>query len=84
MLRKMLGLESHKPTDCVGTVSEARLAFAMCRAKGVGGIITDDIDATVLRRGSGDARPLHAGGESWTHLPATPRRADRRPAPATS
>ena len=25
MLRKMLGLESHKPTDCVGTVGEARL-----------------------------------------------------------
>ncbi len=46
ILRKMLGLESHKPTDCVGTVSEARLAFAMCRARGVGGVITADIDAT--------------------------------------
>ena len=44
LLRKMLGLESYKPTDCVGTVSEARLAFAMCRAKGVHGIIADDID----------------------------------------
>ena len=44
ILRKMLGLESYKPTDCVGTVSEARLAFAMCRARGIGGIITDDID----------------------------------------
>ena len=43
-LRKMLGLESYKPTDCVGTVSEARLAFAMCRAKGVGGAIADGID----------------------------------------
>ena len=48
MLRKMLGLESYKPTDCVGTVSEARLAFAMCRARGVGGIIADDIDVTDL------------------------------------
>jgi hypothetical protein len=48
MLRKMLGLESHKPTDCVGTVSEAGLAFAMCRAKGVGGIIADDIDVSIL------------------------------------
>ena len=46
MLRKMLGLESYKPTDCIGTVSEARLAFAMCRARGVGGIIADDIDVT--------------------------------------
>jgi hypothetical protein len=42
----MLGLESYKPTDCIGTVSEARLAFAMCRARGVGGIIADDIDVT--------------------------------------
>jgi len=44
MLRKMLGLESYKPTDCVGTVSEARLAFLMCRRKGLGGVIADDID----------------------------------------
>ena len=43
-LRKMLGLESYKPTDCVGTVSEARLAFLLCRRKGVGGVIADDID----------------------------------------
>ena len=48
ILRKMLGLESHKPTDCVGTVSEARLAFAMCRARGIGGVITEGIDATDL------------------------------------
>jgi hypothetical protein len=46
ILRKMLGLESYKPTDCIGTVSEARLAFAMCRARGVGGVIADDIDVT--------------------------------------
>lgn len=44
MLRKMLGLESYKPTDCVGTVSEARLAFLMCRRKGVTGPIAADID----------------------------------------
>ena len=43
MLRKMLGLESYKPTDCVGTVREARLAFAMCRARGITGRIADDI-----------------------------------------
>ena len=41
---KTLGLESHKPTDCVGTVSEARLAFAMRRARGVHGAIADDVD----------------------------------------
>ncbi|MDH3300536.1 MAG: hypothetical protein OES24_08515 [Acidimicrobiia bacterium] len=44
LLRKMLGLESYKPVDCVGTVSEARLAFLMCRRKGVSGPIADDID----------------------------------------
>ena len=43
LLRKMLGLESYKPTDCVGTVSEARLAYAMCRARGVGGVLVDEI-----------------------------------------
>ncbi|MGI9029907.1 MAG: hypothetical protein ACR2HP_07960 [Ilumatobacteraceae bacterium] len=48
MLRKMLGLTSYKPTDCIGTVSEARLAFAMCRAKGVGGVIADDIGSSDL------------------------------------
>ncbi len=46
ILRKMLGLESYKPTDCVGTVSEARLAFAMCRARGVAGVIADEVDVT--------------------------------------
>jgi hypothetical protein len=49
ILRKMLGLESYKPTDCVGTVREARLAFAMCRARGVTGVITNDIDVTDFR-----------------------------------
>jgi hypothetical protein len=48
LLRKMLGLESFKPTDCIGTVSEARLAFVMCRARGVGGRIADDIDVGPL------------------------------------
>ncbi len=43
-LRRMLGLESYKPTDCVGTVGEARLAFLMCRRRGVSGVIADDID----------------------------------------
>ena len=47
-LRKMLGLESYKPTDCVGTVSEARLAFAMCRAQGITGVIADDIDTATF------------------------------------
>lgn len=47
-LRKMLGMESHKPTDCVGTISEAQLAFLMCRRKGVSGPIANDIDVTTF------------------------------------
>jgi hypothetical protein len=48
ILRKMLGLESYKPTDCVGTVSEARLAFAMCQVRGVTGVIAEEIDSRAL------------------------------------
>lgn len=43
LLRKMLGLEGFKPADCVGTVSETRVAYLLCRAKGVAGQIVEDI-----------------------------------------
>ncbi len=82
LLRKMLGLESYKPTDCVGTVSEARLAFAMCRARGVHGVIADDIDLVdFLAEGSRDARPLRACQPARTYLPPAPRHADGRHVP---
>lgn len=42
-LRKMLGLEGYKPTDCVGTVSETQIAYLLARAKGWGGTIVEDI-----------------------------------------
>ncbi|MGI9051571.1 MAG: hypothetical protein ACR2HQ_02790 [Ilumatobacteraceae bacterium] len=61
MLRKMLGLESFKPTDCIGTVSEARLAFAMCRAKGVGGVIADEIDVEPMRVEAAATLDTYAG-----------------------
>lgn len=35
--RQMLGLEEHTPFECIGQVPEARLAFELCRRKGVGG-----------------------------------------------
>jgi hypothetical protein len=60
LLRKMLGLESFKPTDCVGTVSEARLAFAMCRARGVGGPIADDIDVSGMIAEAADTLERYA------------------------
>lgn len=43
ILRKMLGLEGYKPADCVGTVSETRVAYLLARAKGWGGVIADGI-----------------------------------------
>jgi hypothetical protein len=67
ILRKMLGLESYKPTDCVGTVSEARLAFLLCRRKGVGGITADDIDLA----------PFQAEAEQTLAHYATPGRPGR-------
>jgi hypothetical protein len=72
ILRKMLGLESYKPTDCVGTVSEARLAFAMCRARGIAGIIADDIDVTDFVAEAGTTLDHYATAISPG--PAYPRR----------
>jgi hypothetical protein len=37
LLRQLLGLEAHKPFECVGETGEARLAFAICRSKGLCG-----------------------------------------------
>jgi hypothetical protein len=65
ILRKMLGLESYKPTDCVGTVSEARLAFAMCRARGITGVIADDIDTADLLAESGTTLDHYAAVGSF-------------------
>jgi UDP-N-acetyl-alpha-D-muramoyl-L-alanyl-L-glutamate epimerase len=35
--RELLGIDAHKPFECVGDADEARLAFALCRRKGLGG-----------------------------------------------
>jgi UDP-N-acetyl-alpha-D-muramoyl-L-alanyl-L-glutamate epimerase len=37
LLRQLLGLEDHKPFECVGEIGEARLAFEICRLKGLRG-----------------------------------------------
>ncbi|WP_428267115.1 hypothetical protein [Haliangium sp.] len=56
--RQMLGLEAHTPFECLGQVEEARLAFELCRAKGLGGAAMDayrsaapalDVDAVLDR-----------------------------------
>jgi hypothetical protein len=41
VFRQLLGLEAHKPFECVGEVDEARLAFEQCRAKGLTGAAMD-------------------------------------------
>ncbi len=41
VFRQLLGIESHKPFECVGEVDEARLAFELCRAKGLTGTAMD-------------------------------------------
>jgi hypothetical protein len=35
--RQMLGLEPHTPFECIGEVDESRLAFELCRRKGMTG-----------------------------------------------
>jgi UDP-N-acetyl-alpha-D-muramoyl-L-alanyl-L-glutamate epimerase len=35
--RQMLGLEAHTPFECIGQIDEVRLAFELCRRKGIGG-----------------------------------------------
>lgn len=42
-IRKMLGLEGYKPSDCMGTVSETQMAYLLCRAKGKTGQAVQDI-----------------------------------------
>lgn len=35
--RQMLGLEAHTPFECIGQINEVRLAFELCRRKGIKG-----------------------------------------------
>ncbi len=45
--RGLLGLEAHRPFECVGEIAEARLAFALCRHKGLRGPIMDAVAASL-------------------------------------
>lgn len=48
--RQMLGLEEHTPFECIGTVGETRLAFALCHRKGLKGRAMDTYLAEVHGR----------------------------------
>ena len=39
--RQMLGLEAHTPFECIGQIDEVRLAFELCRRKGLRGRAMD-------------------------------------------
>ena len=39
--RGLLGLGRHKPFECVGEIAESRLAFELCRRRGLGGRALD-------------------------------------------
>ncbi len=36
--RQMMGLEKHTPFECIGQINEAKLAFELCRRKGLDGL----------------------------------------------
>jgi hypothetical protein len=64
--RQMLGLAEHTPFECVGQVDEARLAFELCRRRGMQGRAMEmfarevppvDVAATLARLTAVD--PLH-------------------------
>lgn len=39
--RQLMGIGAHKPFECVGEIDESRLAFALCRRKGLRGEFAD-------------------------------------------
>lgn len=43
--RQMLGFGDHTPFECIGEVPEARLAFEMCRRKGIRGAALNEFEA---------------------------------------
>jgi hypothetical protein len=45
LFRQMLGLESHMPFECIGQMDETKLAFEVCRRKGMTGKAIDLFEA---------------------------------------
>ncbi len=54
--RQLMGMDAHKPFECVGEIAESRLAFALCRRKGLRGKFADAC-----------ASELPSDGESLEH-----------------
>lgn len=55
--KQMLGLEGHTPFECIGQIEESRLAFHLCKAKGLEGKalkyyedVRDDDYESIIRR----------------------------------
>jgi hypothetical protein len=39
--RQLMGIDGSKPFECVGEIAESRLAFALCRRRGLRGTFAD-------------------------------------------
>jgi UDP-N-acetyl-alpha-D-muramoyl-L-alanyl-L-glutamate epimerase len=47
--RQLIGLDGHTPFECVGTAEESRLAFELCRLKGIEGLAMKTYNDSNLR-----------------------------------
>jgi len=45
--RQLLGIESHRPFECVGDAGESRLAFELCLRRGLAGPVVDRVRAAL-------------------------------------
>lgn len=45
--RQMLGLEAHTPFECIGQIDEVRLAFELCRRKGITGLAMETFEREI-------------------------------------
>jgi hypothetical protein len=67
--RQMLGLEAHTPFECIGQIDEVRLAFELCRRKGVRGAA---MDVYLAHAAVGDVRALAARYLDVADVPTLP------------
>ena len=57
LFKELLGLENHKPFECIGEANEVRLAFELCYRKGLKGKAMDVFVSEIRDRGL-SLRPL--------------------------
>lgn len=76
--RQLLGLADHTPFECVGQVEESRLAFELCRRKGLTGLAMDLYHREVTPKPVwADVEPLFDIADNPDRIPARLRRGVR-------